>query len=130
MGYSLWLFGLTSKVVLELLFRLTHFLESLDYRQVILFCHFPIHPANVHNLWNANVLTELLSNYSCVVAYINGHNHEGNYGTKDKIHYLTLKGMVNTTENAYSIIEVHKDQLLLKGVGRQEDREMRLPANE
>ena len=100
-----------------------------NHEKVILFCHFPIYPANVHNLWNADALTKLLSKYPCVVAYINGHNHEGNYGTKDKIHYLTIKGMVNTTENAYSIIEVHKDQLLLKGVGRQEDREMHLPAN-
>ena len=95
--------------------------------KVILFCHFPIYPANVHNLWNAEVLTKLLAKYPCVIAYINGHNHKGNYGTRDKIHYLTLKGMVNTTENAYSIIEVHKDQLLLKGIGRQEDRKMVLP---
>ena len=104
-------------------------IATKNHEKVILFCHFPIYPANVHNLWNADTLTQLLSKYSCVVAYINGHNHEGNYGIKNQIHYLTLKGMVNTTENAYSIIEIHKDQLLLKGVGRQEDRKMPLPAN-
>ena len=96
--------------------------------RVILFCHFPIHPVNVHNLWNANALTELLGKYPCVAAYINGHNHAGNYGTKNKIHYLTLKGMVDTTDNAFSVIEVHKDRLSLKGIGRQKNREMGLAA--
>ena len=94
--------------------------------RVILFCHFPIHPANIHNLWNANALTELLGKYPCVAAYMNGHNHTGNYGTKNKIHYLTLKGMVDTTDNAFSVIEVHKDRLSLKGIGRQKNREMKL----
>jgi len=98
--------------------------------RVILFCHFPIHPVNVHNLWNADALTKLLGKYPCVAAYINGHNHAGNYGSKDRVHYLTLKGMVDTTDNAFSVIEVHKDRLSLKGIGRQKDREMRLPSPE
>jgi hypothetical protein len=34
--------------------------------------------------------------------------------------------MVDTTENAFSIIEVHKDRLSLKGIGRQKNREMTL----
>ena len=57
---------------------------------------------------------------------MNGHNHAGNYGTKNKIHYLTLKGTVDTTSNAFSVIEVYKDRLLLKGIGRQKNREMKL----
>ena len=62
--------------------------------RVMLFCHFPVYPKNGHNLWNAGALTELLSRYPCVAAYLNGHNHAGNYGQRDGIHYLTLKGMV------------------------------------
>jgi hypothetical protein len=38
--------------------------------------------------------------------------------------------MVDTTDNAFSVIEVHKDRLSLKGIGRQKDREMRLPSPE
>ena len=57
---------------------------------------------------------------------MNGHNHAGNYGTKNKIHYLTLKGTVDITSNAFSVIEVCKDRLLLKGIGRQKNREMKL----
>ena len=89
--------------------------------RVILFCHFPVHPANIHNLWNAEAVTKLLANYPCVAAYMNGHNHAGNYAQQGKIHYLTLKGMVDTSKSAYSVVEVHKDRLEIKGFGRQKD---------
>ena len=94
---------------------------------VVLFCHFPVYPANVHNLWNHEAVTNLLAKYPCVAAYINGHNHAGNYGKKGGIHYLTMKGMVDTLKNSYGVIEVYEDRLALKGYGRQEDREMELP---
>lgn len=90
--------------------------------RVILFCHFPVHPPNIHNLWNAKTLTGLLAEYPCVAAYLNGHNHGGNYGQLTGIHFLTLKGMVDTHTTAYSVIEVHKDRLELKGFGRQQGR--------
>ena len=96
--------------------------------RVMLFCHFPVYPKNNHNLWNAGALTELLSRYPCVAAYLNGHNHAGNYGEKNGIHYLSLKGMVDTEKNSYSVMEVHTDRLILKGFGRQENREMKLSA--
>ena len=96
--------------------------------KVILFCHFPVHPENIHNLWNAEALTKLLAEYPCVAAYLNGHNHAGNYGEKSGIHYLTIKGMVDTLKNSYGVVEVYEDRLVLKGFGRQEDREMKLPA--
>ena len=96
--------------------------------RVMLFCHFPVHPANVHNLWNHSAITELLAKYPCVAAYLNGHNHAGNYGEKNGIHYLSLKGMVDTEKNSYSVMEVHADRLILKGFGRQENREMKLSA--
>ena len=94
----------------------------------MLFCHFPVHPANVHNLWNHSAITELLAKYPCVAAYLNGHNHAGNYGEKNGIHYLSLKGMVDTEKNSYSVMEVYADRLILKGFGRQKNREMKLSA--
>ena len=94
----------------------------------MLFCHFPVHPKNNHNLWNDGALTGLLARYPCVAAYVNGHNHAGNYGEKSGIHYLTIKGMVDTLKNSYGVVEVYEDRLVLKGFGRQEDREMKLSA--
>ena len=61
-----------------------------------------------------------------MAAYLNGHNHAGNYGEKSGIHYLTIKGMVDTLKNSYGVVEVYEDRLVLKGFGRQEDREMKL----
>ena len=93
----------------------------------MLFCHFPVYPKNGHNLWNAATLTDLLARYPCVAAYVNGHNHAGNYGQSDGIHYLTLKGMVDTEQSSYSVIEVYADRLVVKGFGRETERELPLP---
>jgi len=97
--------------------------------RVILFCHFPIYPKNGHNLWNDKVLTGLLARYPCVAAYLNGHNHAGNYGQRDNIHYLTLKGMVDTEESSYSVIEVYPDRLAVKGFGRESNRSLSFSSN-
>ena len=90
--------------------------------KVMLYCHFPIYPENVHNLWNAGEIIELIENYSCVKAYINGHNHAGNYGIKEGINYLTLKGMVDTDQSSYAVINVYEDLLKVTGFGREENR--------
>ena len=94
--------------------------------RVMLFCHFPVFPKNGHNLWNDVVLTDLLARYPCVAAYVNGHNHAGNYGQRDGIHYLTLKGMVDTEQSSYSIIEVYTDRLKVQGFGRETNRDLPL----
>ncbi len=90
--------------------------------KVVLYCHFPVYPADPHNLWNAKQIISILEEFPCVKAYINGHNHKGKYGQKDGIHYLTLKGMVETEINAYSIISVYHDRLIISGHGRETDR--------
>jgi hypothetical protein len=62
-----------------------------------------------------------------VAAYVNGHNHAGNYGQRDGIHYLTLKGMVDTEQTSYAVIEIYADRLVVKGFGREKERELPLP---
>ena len=104
---------------------LKHKLKKADSLngKVILFCHFPVYPKNEHNLWNCEEVIELIESYDCVKAYISGHNHHGNYGIKNNIHYLTLKGMVETSEkNAYAIFEAWSDRLKIIGYGREENR--------
>jgi len=68
----------------------------------------------------------LLEEFTCVKAYINGHNHKGKYGIKNGIHYLTCKGMVDTDESAYSIIQVYQAKLQVKGYGRESNRSLEL----
>ena len=105
--------------------------QSLDKAEeanekVILYCHFPVFPENNHNLWNANEVVTLISGYRCVKAYINGHNHAGNYAGFGGVHYLTMQGMVDTTETAYSVLELTDDSITITGFGREGDRELKL----
>lgn len=90
--------------------------------KVVLYCHFPIFPENPHNLWNANDIIEIIEEYACVKAYMNGHNHAGNYGNKKGIHYVTFKGMVDTDETSYAVIQVQEDRLEITGFGREESK--------
>lgn len=94
--------------------------------KVILYSHFPVYPENNHNSWNAKEIVSLLSGYECVKVYMNGHNHAGNYANRDGIHYMTMKGMVDTTETAYSVVEINEDSLEVRGYGREEDRVLEL----
>jgi hypothetical protein len=92
-------------------------------QQVILFCHFPVFPDSVYlNLWNEEEVIQLIEEYPNVVAYINGHFHEGNYGLKSGIHYLTHAAMLDTYEhNTFSLLEIYTDKLVLQGFGRMPD---------
>jgi manganese-dependent ADP-ribose/CDP-alcohol diphosphatase len=92
--------------------------------KVVFYCHFPVYPTNVHNLWNAPAVVALIESYDCIKAYINGHNHQGNYASKAGVHYLTLKGMVDTAESAYAVMKIWPDRLELEGFGREENRVM------
>jgi 3',5'-cyclic AMP phosphodiesterase CpdA len=104
-------------------------LEAADGagEKVVLFCHFPVFPEDAHNLWNAGKIVELLASHPSAVAYLAGHNHAGNYGQRDRVHYLTLQGMVDTPdENAYAVVEVYDDRLEIRGVGRVPSRTLAL----
>lgn len=121
-----WNGGISSKQIKWL----KKLLRKADKKQenVILFCHFPVHPVDPHNLWNDTVIQEILAAHSSVKAYFNGHNHAGAYGEKDEIHYHTFKGMVDTPDDtSYSIVRIQQDRILIQGFGRQEDRELLLP---
>lgn len=99
---------------------------SDEKKKAVLFSHFPVYPENNHNLWNDKEVIEVISSYKCVKAYINGHNHKGNYGAKNGIHYYTQKGMVEQNECSFSIISVYKEKLVLKGYGVIKDKVFKL----
>jgi predicted phosphodiesterase len=99
-------------------------------QRVILFCHFPVFPKNGHNLWNDNEITRLLAANKDIIAWINGHNHAGNYGRKGGIHYLTLKGMVDTEETSYAVVDVYENKLEIRGFGRETSRSLNFSAAE
>jgi len=90
------------------------------HEKVIIFCHHPVYPPNNHNLWNDHEIISIIESYACVVAYMNGHNHAGNYEINNSVHHLTLHGMVETEKSsAYAMIEVYADHLKVVGYGRE-----------
>ncbi len=91
---------------------------SKNHENVILFCHYPIFPADKHNLHNDNEMLTLLSKYNCVKAWFNGHNHDGNYGQWNNIHFVNMKGMVETADElAFSIITLTDHCISIHGFG-------------
>jgi manganese-dependent ADP-ribose/CDP-alcohol diphosphatase len=93
-------------------------------QRVVLFCHMPVYPPNAHNLFDDGEVLKTIDANRNVVAYVNGHNHAGNYAARKGVHYLTIKGMVEQQTNSYGVIEVHSDHLRLIGFGREIGRTM------
>jgi len=59
--------------------------------------------------------------------YLNGHNHAGNYVFQNGIHFVNMKGMVETEkENAFSVISFSNEKIEIKGFGREESRILKL----
>ncbi len=97
---------------------------EIDGNKVILLCHFPVLPEENHILWNAGELVDLVSSYSCVKAWFNGHNHAGGYAEHQGIHFVTFQGMVDTEQNSFATVTLGPDKLIINGIGREEDREL------
>lgn len=95
-------------------------------QKVALFCHFPIAPENPHNLWNANDIISHIAPHASVKLWLNGHNHDGNYGVVSGIHCLNLKGMLDTEETSYAVLSFYTDKIAVKGYGREGDRTLHL----
>ena len=90
---------------------------------VFILCHFPVYPENLHNLLNYKEVNALLMNYHNIIAWFNGHNHAGNYGNFNMIHFVTMKGMVESEFNtSYAIVEVYWNKIWIKGAGREKSQ--------
>ncbi|MCU0472183.1 MAG: metallophosphoesterase [Bacteroidales bacterium] len=91
--------------------------------KVFILCHFPVYPENLHNLLNSNEVLEILNKYNNIIAWFNGHNHSGNYGNFNMIHFVTMRGMVETgTSGSFAIVEVYRNKIWIKGSGREKSQ--------
>ena len=96
-------------------------------QKVILFSHLPLRPQdNPHNLWNDFEIINIIEDSPEVVAFINGHNHAGNYVYKNGIHYITVSGMVDTRISSYGILELYSDSAVLQGYGNQKTLHLKM----
>jgi len=97
-----------------------------ENKLVILFSHIGIYPDHQHNwIKNEQGIFDIFDKFSCIAAYMNGHNHSGNYGMRKGVHYINFKGMVEspyyTTSNsstAFSVVSLSEDKATINGFGR------------
>ncbi|QND49892.1 phosphatase [Rhizobium lusitanum] len=95
--------------------------------KVVVMNHYPVFPENSHDALDSERMLALLSRHDHVVAYLNGHNHAGNFGTVGGTYFINFKGMVDTEDNsAYAIVAVYEDRLEIAGFGREESRVLSL----
>jgi hypothetical protein len=93
---------------------------TLKNEKTFIMCHFPVYPENVHNLLNYKEVNAILGKYHNVIAWFGGHNHAGNYGNFNMIHFVTLKGMVETESiSSFALVEVWHNKIWIKGSGRE-----------
>ena len=91
--------------------------------RVICLCHMPVLPLlGRYTLWNNLEIAGILSEHSCVKAFLAGHHHPGGYGVYEGVHHVTFQGMVEGTENHYAIVEVYPDRLVIRGFGAEKNR--------
>lgn len=91
--------------------------------KVFIICHSPVVPENIHNLLNYREVLPILEKYQNIIAWFNGHNHTGNYGNFNMIHFVTFKGMVETEAiNCFAIVEVYKNKIWINGYGREKSQ--------
>jgi manganese-dependent ADP-ribose/CDP-alcohol diphosphatase len=94
--------------------------------KVLVMSHFPVWPENPHNLWNAADVRGLLERHPSVQMWLDGHNHDGNYGREAGIHFLNLKAMLDTPDTAYAVLDFFADRIEVHGVGKQPSMTLRL----
>lgn len=92
----------------------------------VVMCHYPLLPSGGPTLWNSPEVLAVLRAHPCVKLYLAGHDHAGSYVEQNGIHFLTLQGMLDTTDNAYATITLAPREIVVDGRGRVPDRKLAL----
>lgn len=94
-----------------------------NHKNVLIFSHHPFYPQSEFTALNNMEILNTISRHSCVKAVISGHHHAGAFDYYKGIPMITHEGMIETEkQNAYSIVEITQDSILLKGHGRVPSR--------
>ncbi len=101
-------------------------------QKVIIMCHYPIMPLGAtHNNHTDYELKALIDEYPAVKAWMNGHNHAGRYTLADGVHHYTMRGIVEQAgSNAYAVVELYEDRMVVDGFFNEPDRTFIFSENE
>jgi manganese-dependent ADP-ribose/CDP-alcohol diphosphatase len=116
-----WNGGMSNKQILWLSNQVVS--AARNNEKVFIFCHFPVYPVSECNLLNYKDILTVMEGYNNIIAWFSGHNHAGNYGNFNMIHFVTLRGMVETeSANSFALVEVYKNKIWIKGSGREKSQ--------
>jgi manganese-dependent ADP-ribose/CDP-alcohol diphosphatase len=91
--------------------------------RVILCGHHPLLPGDGLQAWNCDGVLAVIDRHSCVVAYFNGHFHDGAEVMRKGVPYITFKSVLHEPDvNAFSAIRLFADRLEIIGNGREKSR--------
>lgn len=94
---------------------------------VLIFSHHPLYPAKEFTALNDKEILQALSAFSCVKGVISGHHHVGAFDTWQQIPCITTEGMIETEDtNAYAVLDIYEDRVVLTGIGRSRSYEIML----
>ena len=90
-------------------------------QRVLVLLHHPLRPrGEPTNLWNDLELVNVLGEYPCVIATLNGHAHKFLYDfhhtTVRDIHFVTFGGMVQSPFTSWGFVDVYEDVLHIHGL--------------
>ena len=98
---------------------------------VLIFTHHPLYPESEFTALNNVEILNTISKYPCVKAVFSGHHHAGAFGYYKGIPMITHEGMIETEkQNAYSIVELTRDSILVRGYGRVPSRSFKYLRND
>ncbi len=99
--------------------------------RVAVFCHNPVlaeASSRAHLLWNHEEVLVAIKACPAFSVYFAGHDHRGGYAVRKGVHHVTLEGMVESPPdgNAFGVVEVQPDRLVLRGSGSMTGRTLGL----
>lgn len=105
--------------------------------KVVLFGHTPGHPDSANYgglLWNFPEMFTLLRRFTCVVAWLSGHDHPGGYAQDEEsgVHCVTLEAVLETEPgvDCFGRVDVMEDRLVINGRGRLTSRVLLFPSHQ
>lgn len=115
--------GISKMQMLWLLDQLTQ--AEKKGENVIVCTHHPLYPETELTALNDKEILETLTAFTSVKLVLSGHHHVGGFGTYEGIPCVTAEGMLETEDNAYGIVEIYEDKILILGKGRMTSREIK-----
>jgi len=83
---------------------------------VAIVCHFPLITSDCrHTLLNSRQIRSLLRRYDHVALFLSGHDHQGHYSKLERVHHVTVKGIVEGNAEPWSIFTFSDSDIEITG---------------